>query len=89
MSYNKSFVMPQISGPTALRIRGERTPRDFAGWTTLRCRRWMAGAKRPLQPGVRGVVGHFDCGTRILRVNHGPEARATLEIDPLSVRAFP
>ena len=26
---------------------------------------------------------HFDCGTRILRVNHGPEARATFEIESL------
>ena len=28
-------------------------------------------------------MGQFDCGTRILRVNHGPEARAAFETDPL------
>ena len=33
------------------------------------------------------VVTHFDCGTRILRVNHGPEARATFEIESLPGRA--
>jgi hypothetical protein len=27
-------------------------------------------------------VGQFDCGTRILRVIHGQDARATFETDP-------
>ena len=29
------------------------------------------------------VVGQFNCGTRILRVIHGRDARATFETDPL------
>jgi hypothetical protein len=30
------------------------------------------------------VVGQFGCGTRILRVIHGRDARATLQTDPVT-----
>jgi hypothetical protein len=35
-----------------------------------------------VKSGALPVVGQFECGTRILRVNHGPEACATPEINP-------
>src|SRR6266498_1178803 len=75
--------------PSAPICRFSQPIRDDGGLTCLqisiatRLKTPLSSAEASSERGRNWVVGQFDCGTRILRVIHGRDARATSQTDAL------